>query len=82
MDDSDPEVEPVIEEGLDVAVHPVTAAPFVAPGLKATDADVADRADALPIVEAAGAALGVVMEFDAADEFDVPTELEHVTVKV
>lgn len=73
---------PVKPPGEEVAVKVETAAPPLAPAVKATDAVVpVPPSEAAPIVGVCGTEVAVIEE-DADDEVEAPVELEAVTVKV
>ena len=79
-----PDVLPVRLPIFDVAVHEVIFAPLLEPAgsLKETVAEVDETVVAVPIVGAAGVAVDVVIELDAADEILPPTEFVQFTVNV
>ena len=58
------------------------AAPFAAPAVKSTEADVEEVTVAVPMVGAAGGAVEVESAVDADDGLLTPTELVQVTVNV
>ena len=79
----EPALVPVIEPGLEVAVHCVTVEPpLLELGVKATETEEAETIVGVPIVGGKGTPIGVIAGLDAVEAGLGPTAFVQVTVNV